>query len=313
VLFLDDVQWADTATLDVLHYLARRWKELGVSALLLLNVRVEALASNPALGEWVVGLDRDLPITRITLGSLDAEATEQLVRALDIGAAEAPMPGQPLRNSQSSQVADFASWLFGETRGQPFFVTETLKALLECGALKPRQRDDGRWALEIQPALLDDATRDGFVPPGLREVLRTRMARLSPAAVTLLMAAAVVGQGCSFEVLARVAELGEHEALPALDEVLHGSLLRETSGSFQFGHDKIREVAYAEAGDARRRVFHRRALAVLVQDGVSPAELAHHALAAGHDQAAFEHSVAAGGAVGPTISWICTSASARPL
>src|SRR5438874_4256476 len=45
VLFVDDVQWADTATQDVLHYIARRWRELRVSVLLLLNVRTEAIAT----------------------------------------------------------------------------------------------------------------------------------------------------------------------------------------------------------------------------------------------------------------------------
>lgn len=296
VLFVDDVQWADTATLDVLRYVARRWAELGTSVLLLLNVRIEALASDPALGEWLVGLDRDLPITRVTLGLLGAGDTEVLVRALGIGAGEGDTLAEPLRTPQSSAVGDFARWLFGETRGQPFFVTETLKALLERGALVPRPRHDGGWALELQPGLLDDTTRHGFLPPGLREVLRARLARLSPVAGTLLVAAAVLGQGSSFELLARVAELSEHEALPALDEAVRGSLLHESSGSYQFAHDKIREVAYAEAGEARRRVFHRRALEALQLAGGSAAELAHHALAAGLDEPAFELSVAAGDA-----------------
>src|SRR5438128_2429125 len=98
---------------------------------------------------------------------------------------------------------------------------------------------------------------------------------------TLLMAAAVVGQRCSFELLARAAELGEHEALQALDEALRGSLLREVGGTYLLAHDQIREVAYAEASEARRRVFHRRALKALQRDGGSVAERTHHALAAG--------------------------------
>jgi tetratricopeptide (TPR) repeat protein len=296
VLFVDDVQWADTATLDVLRYVSRRWAELGVSALLLLNVRVEALAADPAIGEWLVGLDRDLPLTRVTLGSLGADDTEALVRALGIGVGKEAALSEPVSRRPSSQVVDFAHWLFGETRGQPFFVAETLTALLERGALSARQRDDGGWALELQPGLLDDATRHGFLPPGLRDVLRARLARLTAAAGTLLTAAAVLGQGCSFELLARVAELREREALQALDEALHGSLLREESTGYQFAHDKIREVVYAEAGEARRRVFHRRALEALQRDSLSAAELAHHALAAGLSDQAFELSVAAGDA-----------------
>jgi DNA-binding SARP family transcriptional activator len=296
VLFVDDVQWADTATLDVLQYVARRWTELGVAVLLLLNVRVEALASDPELAEWFVGLDRNLPGTRVILGSLGAEATEELVRALGIGVSESVVLTELLPKLQSPGVVDFARWLFDETHGQPFFMTETLKALLERGALRPRQRDDGSWALEIQPSMLDDEMRQGFLPPGLREVLRARLARLSPRTGTLLVAAAVLGRDCPLELLARVAEIRDDEALPGLDEAVHGSLLRETSGKYAFTHDKIREVAYMEAGEARRRVFHRRALQALREHGASAAELVHHALASGLDDPAFELSLAAGDA-----------------
>ena len=295
VLFVDDVQWADTATQDVLHYIARRWRELRVSVLLLLNVRTEAIASDPALAEWLVGVERDAPITRIALGSLGVGETEELVEALGVeGGNNEPFAGS-LGMGESSQIAGFARWLFGETRGQPFYVTETVKALVERGALAPRRRDDG-WALELQPSVLEEATREGFLPNGLREVLRARLARLSPLAGPLVTAAAVLGQGCSFDVLAQVADISEQQALAALDEVLHGALLREAGGTYQFAHDKIREVAYSEAGAARRQVFHRRALEVLKREGAALAELAHHALAASIDEPAFELSVAAGDA-----------------
>jgi tetratricopeptide (TPR) repeat protein len=267
-----------------------------VSALVLLNVRAEGLASDPALAEWLVGLGRDLPLARITLGSLRAEDTEELVQGLGIALHKGTSltPAGPARGGQPSQVADFARWLYGETRGHPLFLTETLKALTELGALAPRQRDDGRWTFEIQPGLLDAATRQSFLPPGLREVLRARLARLNPPASMLVVAAAVLGRECSFELLSRVAELSEREALSALDEALRGSLLREAGGAYFFAHDKIRDVVYAEAGEARRRVFHRRALEALRLDGVSAAELAHHALAAGLDDQTFDLNVAAG-------------------
>lgn len=296
VLFVDDVQWADTATHDVLHYVAPRWRELRVSVLLLLNVRTEAIASDPELAEWLVGFERDAPITRIALGSLGVGETEELVEALGVeGGSNEPFAGS-LGRGEPSQIAGFARWLFGETRGQPFYVTETIKALVEGGALAPRRRDDGDWALELQPSVLEEATREGFLPAGLREVLWARLARLSPPAATLVTAAAVLGQGCSFDVLAQVADISEQQALAALDEVLHGSLLREAGGTYQFAHDKIREVAYSEAGAARRHVFHRRALEVLKREGAALAELAHHALAASIDEPGFELSVAAGDA-----------------
>jgi len=300
VLFVDDIQWADTATLDVLRYVARRWAETGVSIVLLLNTRAEALIADPSLDEWLLGLDRDLPLRRLALETLGAEETEALVRGLGLEAevdVEVPRSlGEAPRGPGTSLDVDFARWLFHETRGQPFFVTETLKALLERGLLSPRQRDDDAWALVVQTGMFDEASQHGFLAPGVRDVLHARLARLSPHAGMVLTAVAIVGHRYSFELLARVSELSEQEVLSALDEVLRGSVLRETGGTYQFAHDKFRELVYAEAGDARRRVFHRRAFEALEGDAVPPAELAQHAVAAGLNEHAFVLSVAAGDA-----------------
>src|SRR6266852_1626074 len=93
-----------------------------------------------------------------------------------------------------------------------------------------------------------------------------RLARLSSTARNLLAAGAVLGQDFTFEELCQVTRLTPQDGLDALDEALQSLLLRESCHrreerggvSYHFAHDKIREVVYAEAGDARRRVFHSR-------------------------------------------------------
>src|SRR5439155_5339415 len=113
---------------------------------------------------------------------------------------------------------------------------------------------------------------------------------------------AVLGQGITFERLCQVADLTERDGLPALDEVLHSGLLLEserqggpvTEGRYVFAHAKIRAVVYAEAGEARRSIFHRRALEALQAAAAPAAELAYHALAAGLAEPAFHWSLAAG-------------------
>ena len=64
--------------------------------------------------------------------------------------------------------------------------------------------------------------------------------------------------------------------------------------AYAFTHDHVRDVAYTEAGSARRRLFHRRALEVLTEEGAPAAELARHAFAAGMAEETFRHSLAAG-------------------
>jgi predicted ATPase len=106
-----------------------------------------------------------------------------------------------------------------------------------------------------------------MLPSDMREMIQRRLARLSSPARDLLAAGAVLGHDFTFEELCQVAQLAPQEGLAALDESLQSLLLRESSHqregrrgvSYHFADDKIREVVYAAAGDARRRVFHSRA------------------------------------------------------
>src|SRR4030042_2179551 len=96
-----------------------------------------------------------------------------------------------------------------------------------------------------------------------------------------------------------ISNLNEDQALPALDELISGRLLLEpvqpgVVSAYAFTNDMLRDVVYTEAGDARRRLFHQRALEVLEMGGESAAVLAHHALAARLGPAAFHYSLAAG-------------------
>ena len=307
VLFIDDIHWADAASLDILSYATRRWRESNAPVLLLLNLRAEALMTLSALIDWLSSLEHDLALVRLALGPLSADHTMQLVQFL----ANAQSSDTRARSSShqsarqegasstatSSEIDRFGRWLFAETGGQPFFLMETLKALLERGILIQRPGLDGARGIDPASVIGDEIALRGFLPSGVREVILTRLARLTSTAFRLLVAGAVLGQRCTFERLCQVAGLDETEGLSALDEILKTRLLYETdqasNGRYLFAHDKIRDVVYTEAGDARRRIFHRRALEAL-RGTASPAELAHHALAAGQTGPAFHFSMAAG-------------------
>ena len=135
------------------------------------------------------------------------------------------------------------------------------------------------------------------IVPGVRQLILTRLNRLSAEAMALLTAVAIIGRPTYFEQLCQIIATDEDKMLPALDELLQHQMLLETTNPrhpYTFSHDKIRDIVYTQAGDARRRLYHRRALAVLEQEGAPPGELAHHALAAHFYEAAFGHSLAAG-------------------
>ena len=294
VLFIDDVQWADAASLDVLHYLARRFAESKTPALLLLTLRIGERAMPPGLSEWRTGMERAVPLTHLLLGPLTAE---DILRLLQVFGGKGGKDGR-----RSADLERFGQWLFAETEGQPFYLMETLKVLLERGALTSRSNEDGGWTIDFTAAMEHEMVVRGFFPPSVREVICARLDRLPPNAFALLVAGAVLGQGITFEHLCRVADLAEQDGLPALDEVLHSGLLLETerqgvpmtAGRYVFVHAKIRAVVYAEAGEARRSIFHRRALEALQAAAAPAAVLAYHALAAGLAEPAFHWSLAAG-------------------
>ena len=293
VLFVDDLQWSDSGSLDVLLYAGRRWRESRTPLLLLVSSRSESLAATPNLSEWLAGLRRNVEVTRLELGPLTQGDMSRLVRGLWAGDHGSGQDAE-------SELEAFAGWLFKETEGQPLFAVEIIRTLIERGTLTLRPRDGGGWAIELPLGLEGRLTLGGILPPGVQDVIRERLQRLDPVARDLLTAGSVLGQGFTFDQLRQVAGLAEDDALRAADEALRSHLLREappddwqfSAGTYLFAHDKIRESVYAEASEARRRIFHRRALDA--SPAVAAAHLARHALAAGLDEPAIRFSLDAG-------------------
>ncbi len=280
---VDDAQWADAASLDLLRYCVRRLAEQRKPLLVVCTIRAEDLLANAALTAWLAGLERDGGLLRIELAPLSGNDTHGLLAAF--------------ANRSGGEAERFAGWLFAETGGQPLYMVETLKVLLDRGvlALETRAGEPPRLALANDLAALR-----GLVPPTVRAIIRTRIGQLSPDAQTFLAAAAVLGHASGFEQIARVAGLPEPASLDALDEALARRLLVEQAAQpgqrsparYTISHDKIRDVVYTEAGDARRRIYHQRAFAALAS--APPAERAHHALAGGLTSEACTCSILAG-------------------
>lgn len=289
VLFLDDLQWTDSATLDLLQYAIRRWRDSALRALLLVSLRSEALypmtQPQPAGGptgliQWLTRMRRELIPVHVELTPLGEEETIQMVLSI-----------------LSPTSTDFARWLYTETRGQPFYLMETLKDLLERRVLHPKRQAEGHWTFAVDSDHnLGETVR---VPSTVHAVVRSRLNRLSPNAFSLLAGGAVLEQWITFERLCAISNMSEDLALPALDELISSRLLLEAvqpaiASAYTFVNDMLRDVVYTEAGDARRRLYHQRALEILKATGGLAAVLAHHALAAGLKQAAFHYSLSAG-------------------
>jgi DNA-binding SARP family transcriptional activator/tetratricopeptide (TPR) repeat protein len=316
VLFLDDLQWADAATLEVLDYVGKRWAEQGAPVLVLIAARPEEPEASSAFERWLLALGRRLPLRSLTLGTLTEEEAEGLLTRLATKASSSKPHSRPLEETRGSNEVELGLKQLGErlaaeTEGQPFYLVETLKVLLEEGMLLIRSRADGERFVEVGPAWRSQkSTLRGLLPQSVREVIRARLSRLSAEASELVRAGAVLERGFDFESVVRVAGLGEVVGLRGLDELIERHLVQEeasgreeeeapllhSSATYSFTHEKIRQVAYTEMGHARRRLWHRRAFEVLEEGGAPAAQLARHALAGGLAEQAFRYGVAAGDA-----------------
>jgi DNA-binding SARP family transcriptional activator len=231
VLFLDDVQWSDTASLDLLTFLARRLR--GRPLLLLAAWRSEQVGTGHRLRRLLAELQRAGTATLIHLSRLDRDAVADLVRAAQGGATQ-----------------DLAERLYRETEGQPFFLVEYL-ALLGSG----EGTESAEW----------------FLPGGVRDLLRSHLNRVSETAQQLLGAAAVIGRSFDFDTLREAGGRNELETITALEELTAQGLISEakTSGgglglTFDFSHEKLRALVYEGTSLARRRLLHRRVAEALV-------------------------------------------------
>ncbi|GCE31429.1 hypothetical protein KDA_69130 [Dictyobacter alpinus] len=296
VLFIDDLQWADTSSFDLLHYMLRFWQEQQTAVCLILTQRNDESYLLSERQDWFEEVERFSPLARFSLQALTKEDVRDLLRQL---VHYQPAPSSQFAGETDGKLEKVASWLFGYTSGQPFYLLETLNALADLEILKRPLTDGGGWRLDVSDACQHSDHLCHIVPSSVRVLLESRIRKLSSTGKELLVAVAVFGRGCTFEQLCQVAALADKDALQALDEVLNCGMLWVT-GSVQghflytFRHEIIRQAVYSSLSDARRQLLHRQILHILVVEQASAACLAYHSLEAGYHEQSFEYAVIAG-------------------
>jgi len=308
VLLLDDLQWMDGASLDLLRYLGHHWIRQRSRVLLLGTVRSEGLELNAQLAAELSDLGRDLPVRQVSLQPLSQSETIQLLEA--VAGARKPGTAAPAQvvtlpaSALERPLAGLGDFLFAQTGGQPLYLLETLKLLREREWLVPRLGVDGVFQLELTVELAavvaQERSQGPLLPPSVRALILARLAPLSQAAHQLVQVSAMLATAASAQRLWQLAELGVQAGLEALEESVKRGILHEeeTGGgrpaTYRFSHDLIREVVYTELGAARRQILHQRALARLETEGAQASELAYHARASGQTREAYGYSVQAG-------------------
>ena len=137
VLFVDDVQWTDSGTRDLLRYAVRRWAETGTRVLLILTAANDQ-RPDADLEQWLAELKRETPTRLVHLHPLQPRDVTQLVGILAATDEE-----------NLTTAGEFGQWLVDRTGGRPLPVVQTLRGMVEEGALRLRPMQDNRWAIEL--------------------------------------------------------------------------------------------------------------------------------------------------------------------
>ncbi|HYQ78226.1 MAG TPA: AAA family ATPase [Solirubrobacterales bacterium] len=259
IVVLDDLQWSDETTLELLAALADPLGQLPV--LVLATYRSDGLPRDHRL-RWLRNeLRRGGRLDELALEPLDRPAVGELLEEL---LGETPSPA-------------LARTVHDRTMGSPFFVGELVAALNARDALRP-----GRRGLEL-------AERDELpVPDSIREAVLVGISDLSPDAREAAETAAVVGQQVD---LGLAAELAPAAGLAELVEV--GLLIEEEPGVASFRHSLAQEALYAEVPWIRCRDLHRQLAEALEASGGRNIAIAAHWRGAGNEARAREALLAA--------------------
>jgi len=246
LLLLDDVQWCDQETLAWLHFLLRF--DPTAQLLVVGCARAEELQPSHPLPTLLLHLRNTLPVTEIPLKPLDAAETAKL-------AAQVAKHELDVKSIMR---------LYHETEGYPLFVVEMIRAGLEQTGAGPstaghdvsRPEISETDRLRSQPPPLENVR---MLPPRVHAVLAGRLLQLSASARSFVELAATIGHAFTLDLLISGSLADTESAVRALDELWHKRIVREHSAnSYDFTHDKLREVAYAEISAPQRRLLHRR-------------------------------------------------------
>jgi len=260
-IFLEDLQLADKPSLMLLSFLAR---ELASARIFLLcTYREEELERDQSLKELVGSLSHERGYSHMRLRGL----SDRQVNAMLEGVLRQPL-------ERRAEVA-LARAVHRESEGNPYFIEEIVRHLIDTGVLYQR---DGRWVTDAREG------EELGIPRGIREAVGQRLSRLSEPARELLAKAAVIGREFDLPTLTRVSGLEADVVVERLQEGIDGAIVSAAAsqpGRYAFSHAAMRDALYEDLGAGRRAGLHKaagEALEALYEDRVEShlSELAYH-------------------------------------
>ncbi|MGA7670413.1 MAG: AAA family ATPase, partial [Nitrolancea sp.] len=258
VLLLDDLQWADSASLDLLCAIARY--QPAAKMLIVGAYRSDDVEQNEALARSIRELNRQRVLHSVSLEPITRDENSVLA-ATFLGAPLEP-PGVDV--------------LFAQSEGNPFFAEELLRVWQDGQSLVSAKAVDGRQIFRLR-----DSDASTF-PTSIQAAVQERLDRLSIDVIDVLRVAAIIGREFEVTLLASAAGEPRGDVEERLKLPLRVALIEQVSEThYAFKHDKIRECLYSQVTPLRRERLHGFIGHALESHGAAHnahvlAELAYH-------------------------------------
>jgi predicted ATPase len=234
LMILEDLHWADDSTLSLLDHLAQRLSDLPL--MVIGTYRDAELKATRGLGNILEASLRGRLATRATISCLPRDEVAAMLESL----------------SGKSPPASIVSEIYAETEGNPFFVEELFRHLVEENRLYDSA---GRFRSELKIGETE-------APPSVRLIVTRRVARLNDATQKMLATAAIIGRSFNFELLQASHAATADSLLECVEEAERAGLIRSVAGSrkarFEFGHELTRQAVLSSLSVARAASSQRR-------------------------------------------------------
>lgn len=251
LLIIEDVQWADATTADLIAYLLERARSLPV----------------------VVAISATLPSTsrQIAMHVRMSRCADIVLRLAPLTKTETVELVQSLAGSTSTAISEL---VWTESEGNPLFAIETFKMVRGRHSIYESNLD----TYEAPPQLDRLSVK---MPDVVRSALGQRLSGLPPWVVEIASAASVLGRSFDCPVLAALTRTQMHLLLSAIELLTSAGVFERDGAVLRFSHDKYRALCYERLSPDERRSFHRKAYGILSRRGdVAAGVLAWHQFAA---------------------------------
>lgn len=233
VLFLDDLHWADQASLRLLQTLTTD-RDLRHMLFIGTYRDTEVAAHHPLMITLDAVGAAGLPINTLHLGALGPEDINQLISSF-------------LRCSSDASVS-LAQTIHAKTKGSPFFVNQFLKTLYDRHHITLDLTRGWTWDLQT--------IRELQVTDNVVQFMADKLHQLSAAPLELLKLCACIGNRFDLETLASVTRRSLGEVLSIIDTLMQDGLINRVGDLYRFHHDRIQEAAYSLLAQEEREHFH---------------------------------------------------------